>query len=535
MRKKRKKNKNSDRIFSPMKMTESLKEMGESYTRKEAVLCYLAVLLVGFIIGLFFELKPLYMLIVAAIYVLFVPQFIYNKKRQAYELRRFHDVNAYMSQIAQSFTSTQSILYSLIETGETFSNGRMYTTIQEAIEIIESGSKDVSQAKVEAMKHIEKKYGCEKLKNLHDFLYMAEERGGECEAEFAILENVRMAWETAVAEYRNTLVENRNLAVGAYGFLIVICVFMLNAFPENLSIIEMEMIQLINTAVVSFFIVFFIMLDRKINKSLLFDAKVMSKEDVDANFSFVQEVQSEKKNKKFLYYQILSVIVAVLFYINNPSPIVLAIGIILVIVSFNLKNIALTYVVSTLKDEIMRAFPKWLFDIMLLIQSQSVDSAIIQSAENAPPVLQPELKRISNILLRVRPQDETDVLNELEELDEFEQLEEFDKKMKEDDETKIADAYMSFLADFNILSIETSMRKLYSLSVGTGGSGEVMKFIIESNMKLLTDAERKSIEAKGEFSSIVTHLPTFIMTFALIAYCVALVIVAFSEIMGLMN
>ena len=535
------KKKSSDSFFSPMRMTESLKEMGESYTKKEATLSYLAVLLAAFIIGLFFELKIYYLIIVAITYILFVPQFIYNQKRQAYELRRFHDVNAYMSQMAQSFTSTQSILFSLVETGETFSDGKMYTTIQEAIEMIEAGSKDVSQAKLQAMKHIEKYYGCEKLKNLHDFLYMAEERGGECEAEFAILENVRMAWETAVTDYRNTLISNRNLAVGAYGFLIGICVLMLNAFPENLSIIEFELIQLINAAMVSYFIIFFITLDKHINKSLLIDAKDMSKEEVDAHFSFLQETNSEKKSKKFLFYQVLVMVAVVLFYINNPSPVVLAIGIILIIISFNMKKIMLMYVRSDLKQEIMKAFPKWLFDIMLLMQRQSVDSAIIKSAENAPAVLQPELKRISNVLLRVKPQAELETLDEWENLEQIENIEDLDepessdKKIEKDYEIKIADAYMSFLADFNILSIETSMRKLYSLSVGTGGSGDVMKFIIESNMKLLIDAERKSIEAKGEVSSISQHLPTFIMTFAMIAYSVALVVAAFSEILGLLN
>lgn len=509
--------KNSERIYSPMKMTESLKEMGESYTRKEAALYYVAILLAAFILGLLFELKPLYLLIVGAVYVLFVPQFIYNQKRQAFELRRFNDINAYMSQMAQSFTSTKSIRYSLIETKDTFSEGKMHTAIHEALELIEHGSRDTDEATLMAMEHIEKQYGCEKLRNLHDFLYMAEKRGGECEAEFSILEKVRMAWETAVSEYRNTLVSNRNISVGTYAFLLGICIFIMNAFPENMSIIEMEMIQIVDTIVLSFFIVFFIMMDMRINKSLLVDPKVMTKEEADAHFSYMQGVYSEKERKKYILYPIITAVLAVLFYINNPSPVVLALGIVLFLIACNIRKIVLTYVVSNLKSEIMKAFPKWLFDIILLIQRQSIDSAIIQSAENAPPVLHAELNRISNVLLRVTPQEESD------------------EEKRKDDEAQIADAYMSFLADFNILTIETSMRKLYSLSVGTGGNGDVMRFIIESNMKLLTDAERKSIEMKGDVSSITQYFPTFIMTFAMIAYCVALIIVAFSEILGLLQ
>lgn len=510
----KKKKANENRIYSPLRITEALKEMGESYTRKEAALYYGALLLVAFLLGLMFELKPLYLVIVLGVYFLFVPQFIYNQKKQAFELRRFNDVNAYMSQMAQSFTSTKSILDSLYETGDTFSDGRMHDTIQEAIKIIEFGGIDIKETEKEALAFIEKKYGCEKLKNLHEFLYMAEERGGDCETEFSILEKVRMAWETAVSDYRNTLVLNRNMSTGIYGFLLGICIFIMYAFSENMSIIHMEMIQLIDTIMLVLFIVFFIIMDKRINKSLLTDAKVMSKEDVDIYFSHMKGVYSEKERKNYVLYPILAAIIAVLFYIKNPTPLVLAFGIIIFLVACNMPKIVLTTSVAALKNEIMKAFPRWLFDVMLLMQRQSVDSAIIKSTDNASPVLQAELTRISNILLR----------NSLTE-----------EEIEKDDESLVADAYMSFLADFNILQIETSMRKLYSLSVGTGGNGDVMKFIISSNMQLLTDAEKKSIEMKGDASSLTQYLPTFIISFAMIGYCLALMIVAFGQIYELLQ
>lgn len=483
-------------IYSPLKMTEALKEMGESYTKKEGALYYSVLLLVAVILGLLFELKPLYLIIVGAVYLIFVPQLIYNQKKQVFELRRFNDVNAYMSQMAQSFTDSQNILSALNETLHTFSAGKMHDVLNKALEIMDN-EVDASLGKQKSLAYIEENYGCEKLKVLHDFLLMADERGGECEVEFSILEKTRMAWEEAVSKYRRELVNTRNGATVLYGMMLVLCIFIMNAFPETLSIIELEFIQIVNAVMLSLFVVFFVFMDIRINGSLLKDPKVMSKEMADSYFASMQGTTSEKERKKYIVYPIITAVAALLIFMMNPTPIIAALGIILVVVMGNMQRIILAITVSTLKNEIMKAFPKWLFDVMLLMQRESVDSAIIHSVKKAPPVLQAELNRISNCLLR-NPGD--------------------------------ADAYMSFLADFNILQIETTMRKLYSLSVGTGGKGDVMKFIIENNMNLLTDAEKRSIEMKGDVSSLYQFWPMIITTIGMIVYCVAIIFVSLSEI-----
>lgn len=486
-------------IYSPMKMTEALKEMGESYTRKDAVLYYCALLLAAVILGLLFELKPLYLIIVGITYLAFVPQIIYNQKKQAYELRRFNDVNAYMSQMAQSFTSKKNILNTLDETGNTFSKGLMNDALMKAIDILVSSS-DVDTAKKEAFEHIERLYGCEKLKNLHAFLLMADNRGGDCEVEFTILETTRMAWEKAVNSYRKELLSVRNVCAGLYALMLGICVVIMNAFPEDLSIIQLELIQVVNTVLLAVFIVFFVFLDTRINGSLLKDAKYMSKEMADNYFGTLQGVTSDKEKRKYVAYPIITAIAVIMIFIMNPTPIMAALGIVLVLVMANMQRIILKITLSSLKSEIMKAFPKWLFDIMLLMQRESVSSAILNSLETAPPVMQAELNRICNMIRR-DPSDK--------------------------------DAYMSFFADFNMPMIETSMRKLYSLSVGTGGNGEVMRFIIETNMELLTEAEKKSIEMKADTSTMYQFVPMFITSIGMLIYCVALMLLSLSQIWSL--
>lgn len=494
---KEKKQKKEKFIYSPMKMTESLKEMGESYTRKSMVLYYCVLLIGAVILGLLFELKAVYLVIVGIVYVAFVPQLLYNQKKQAYELRRFNDVNAYMSQMAQSFTSTGNILNSLMETADTFSSGKMHGTLMEAIAILDK-EVDVDIAVRESLQMLEKRYGCEKLRNLHEFLQMAQERGGDCSTEFSIIEKARMAWETAISRYRRDTLSVRNVCSILYGMMLILCIFIMNAFPNQLSIIHMEFIQVVNTILLSLFIAFFVMLDTRVNGSLLKDSKYMSKEMADNYFATMQGAVTKKEKHKYLAYPIITAVVVVIIFLMNPSPVAAAIGMILVLIMANMEKIILAVTVSTLKNEIMKAFPKWLFDIMLLIQRESVDSAILNSSKTAPPVLQAELNRICNMIRR-KPGN--------------------------------PDAYMSFLADFNILQIETSMRKLYSLSVGTGGSSDVMKFIIDSNMELLTEAERKSIEMKSDTSTLYQFFPILVTSAGMLMYCLAILIVSLGQVL----
>ena len=465
-------------FYSPLKMTEALEEMGETYQKKEGIVYYSAVIVIAIILGLLFELKPIYLLVVGIVYVLFVPQLIYNQKKQAFEMQRFIDINAYMSQMANSFTRTKSILDALYETQNMFTVGRMQTSIAESIDIFVSGYIDVRTSQEAALKHIEERFDCEKLRNLHSFLLMAESRGGECVDEFTILEKVRMSWETAINDYHKKLIEVRNRCTIIYGFMLFICIIILNAFKSNgMGIGEMGMIQVLNTMMISFFIILFVAMDRRINTSLLKDAKEMTQETVDRYFAIINGTTSQKDNKMQKVVPIVCGIVVFMAFLNAPTPMTAAIGIVLMVASLNIYQIKLVMTVKRLRNEILRAFPKWLFDVMLLIQSESVASAIIHSKENAPAVLKAELNRISNALM-LDPNDN--------------------------------DIYQSFFGDFKIISIKTCMQKLYSLSLGDSDKA-VMKFILDNNKltdkKLLTHrpplASTKGLNKKSSKSQTI--------------------------------
>ena len=383
----------------------------------------------GISVGLFFGLKWYYLLIISITYFICGIKIQKNHTLQIKELTRFRQINSYMSQISQSFVRTKNILSSLQETADTFPSGDMQMLLFEMIDILLLEGGDINAAERKALSHLESKYACEKLSNLHEFMLLAESQGGECKKEFVLLEKMRQAWESAVLKYHQQLKDTRNISTFLYGIMLTVCIFLLHAFPNELSIINLEFIQFTNCILVLLLIIFFTIMDQQIHGTLFRKAKKM-----------------------------------------------------------------------TQKKEIEAAFPKWLFDLMLLIQRESIESAILHSIASAPPVLQPELTTMSQLLLE-HPGD--------------------------------IHVFTSFLSEYQLPQVEMNMRKLYAISVGADQQEESISFMIESNMDSLMRAEEKSYELSGDLSTLFQFLPLFVVSIGMLVYCAAIVFVSLSHISAL--
>jgi hypothetical protein len=334
-----------------------------------------------------------------------------------------------MSQISQNFVRNKNILLSLQETANAFPAGYLHSLLSESIDIILLEGGNIILAEQKALRHLESQYQIERLHNLHEFMLTAEQEGGDCKREFILLEKMRMAWEKAILKYHYELLETRNMSSILYGLMLLVCIFVLHAFPSELSIIDIEFIQITNFILTALFIVFFTVLDHKLCGQLF----------------------------------------------RKPSK-------------------------TNAQKEVETAFPKWLFDLMLFMQRESVESAILHSLSTAPSVLQPELEKMSKLLLE-HPGE--------------------------------ISVFTSFLSEYSLPQIEMNMRKLYALSTGTEEKEESILFMMESNMDSLIKAEERSYEIKGGLSTIFQFLPLLVTSFGMLVYCVAIIIVSLSHITSL--
>lgn len=470
--------------------------------KNEAALCYGVVLLIAIVFGLLFELNLIFLLIVAGSYALCVPQFVYNQRKYVYEVKRFQDVNSYMSQMSQSFIYTQDIIQSLEETSTCFTSGLMCETLQEALGIIENGKSDIKAAEREALAYIEVRYDCEKLRNLHFFFLNVEEIGGACSKEFEILESVRTTWQSVVESIRIKRFWERNISIVIYGFFLIICVVLLHIMRDsNLDIMGLVPTQILDVVLLVGFGLFSVLVDNHRNKSLLIAPAILSEEKVNQYFDYLENYDSKVEQKKYLSFSIFALVVAALFLSIKPTWITLAICICLVFAGFNIHTMIHVNVMQTIRTEIGKAFPKWLFDVMLLLQRESVEGAIEKSVETASPVLKRDLKRMV-AMLSVKPH--------------------------------ASEVYMSFLNDLNIQSVNEIMPKLYSLAIGANRDSEVLDVVMEKNIKNLEKAERDSMMFQDSVKTF-TWIPFLAAGFGCMGYLVIAIMTSVKGIIELIG
>ena len=489
-------------LVSPLHATERLKEIGESYDKKAAKLYYIVLFFTSLVLGILFELNIVFLGIVILVYLLSVPQLVFNQKKFAYETQRFRDINSYMSQMAQSFMYTQDVIKSLEETVTCFSKGRMKTTLEYALEMIKEGKWDIRGVEEQALFYIESQYACEKLRSLHRFFRNVEEIGGECKKEFRILESSRTAWQGVVESIRLRRFWERNIGTLMYAFFLLVCIVMLHIMRDsNLDIMPMLYTQVVDLLLILGLLLYFVFMDNRLNKSLLLDVDMMSEQKANAYFEYLEHYDSKSERRKYTSFAILAVVFSGVMVYWNPTSITIVAAIGLIFISFNIHGIIHVDAVKTVRTEISKAFPKWLFDVMLHLQRESVEGAIEKSYETAPPILKRDLSRIIE-MLSVKPHD--------------------------------PDAYMSFLRDYNIQSVNEIMHKLYSLAVGANRDGEVLEVVMEKAIQNLEKSERDGLIFKEQAKSF-TWIPFLCTGFGCICYLVIAIMTTVNGIIELIR
>ena len=142
--------------------------------------------------------------------------------------------------------------------------------------------------------------------------------------------------------------------------------------------------------------------------------------------------------------------------------------------------------------EVKYAFPNWLLDIVLLLQSENVQVALQKSQEHVPGVLRAELNQLTK-RLELQPES--------------------------------AEPYHLFLHDFAIPEVHSAMGILYSLSIGNSGNGDKqISELVEKNLALLDDTERELLMSSASGMYVLFLLPVVVASFKLIVDMVFLML-----------
>lgn len=393
----------------------------------------------------------------------FISMFVYlqcmlkMQNRQLLQELRLQEVSVYMDTVLYAFMKSGKISEALSDAGKALSDGRMKDTVKKAFDHMQYTFDD-TQLFADSLAMIEAEYPSGRLHNIHEFMLHVEDYGGDFQKPARLLLNDKQMWEKRIRlalEQRKRMFRDVVLSVAASMF---ICVIVQHIPAMNLDIGRNRLIQAGTLLLIL------------ADEGILLRAQRYLAADWLQYDKFREDAEYEKRMRDFRNYDegraqkislflgtVMAVISALLFLHGWKGAAV--VGLFLMLLFFAQHKAGHYLAKKRLTAEIRRAFPSWLMDLVLLLQSENVQVALRKSIRNAPGVLRIDLRELIG-RLQLRPED--------------------------------ALPYHVFLREFEIPEIQSAMSMLYAMSAGHGGdSNRQLGELISRNQEMLNEAEEQ--------------------------------------------
>lgn len=409
--------------MKPKLLWDELKRYGYVFSVKRSILMYGMAVAFALLCGKFFRLERMYLLILCLWCACLFPFFLRNLYRNRYGQRQFVEINSYMEQFLYSFQKSGKILVTLKDVEKLFANGMMHTRIQEAIAYIED-TYDEDHVEKKGLAMIEQEYPIHHVVMIHRFALQVEEKGGEYGEAIRLMLDARRMWADRSYELLKEKKRKRTqILISVLVSLLLCSVFVYVAERVSLSITGFTIVKVVTLLTLLLDIWIFYVADRKLSMESMdetYDEKELLRQ-------YEKVKRSEEKKHAELGTRIAK------------------------------KNVS---------RALQKMFPQWLLEVSLLLQSENVQVAIMESYDEAPVLMKPALRELIQ-KLQQRPTD--------------------------------MEPYLEFLQEYALPEVQSSMKMLYALSEGTGGNANnQISDIIRRNQLLLDQAQKmKNEDALG--------------------------------------
>jgi hypothetical protein len=445
----------------PWNLKREINVLGYGFSTGRIALIYAAIVAIMVAAGLAFKLPVAWIVPLVLAGLWFAPALVRNSYKNRYERQRFTDVNVYVEQMLYAFKNSQRILTALEDVRVLFPSGSaMRESIETAIGVITDPT-SVSHhenAEEKALEGIEKRYPNDYVKSLHRFMLKVEGIGGDFDSSVDLLLDNRAMWENRVYKLQDGRRQKRSEILGSVIAALLLCLVMLYILPAQADISGMLPVRIANVAMIILFVRIYLAADTKLSADLLRSKTYQDDEKLLRDYRRYLAYDPRKGLRTSLLYAALPALLIAAGALLIHNTWVIAAGAVLLPFMLTQHLLGHRLLGKRLHRQISTAFPQWLMELALLLQSEgSVQTAIVKTIPTALPVLRPELVKLR------------DRLNE---------------------NPTSPDPYMRFFEDFHMPEITTSMQMLYSLSIGSGGDADTqIPNIVKRNNTILDRAE----------------------------------------------
>lgn len=469
-------------IFNPQNLQRQIDSYGYYFSIEKYLLSLLAIVAGIVVCGLLFSLKWYLITISSFVGIVCLPGLILDGYKNMYEHKRFLDLSDYMEQILYSFKLNQKILTALKDTQTLFTQGRMQDTIGRAAEYIEKGS-CVRDLFKEALELIEKEYPNKRLHAIHGFLQVVEKNGGSCEDAIDLLLEDKAIWADNILllqEDKRSARVRILFALGVTMLLALVFHGMYRSMPQQYSIVENPVTQVVTAMYLISNILILKKANHELSASWLERDESGEEEKMAHYFDMVVNFDKHSERKKSAMMAAPFLAGAVLLVALSCHYLSLA-AVMIGFLLLNQHKVGYRIGYNRVVKEINLRFPQWLMEMALLLQGNNVQVSIQKTVPGAPAILKKELKKMIRGL-KEKPGS--------------------------------IEPYMEFLEMFQISSVQSAMKMLYSISEsGNGDTQSQIHVMVQRNTKLLDKSEKLLNEKNLVGMNTFFYLPQITISF----------------------
>ena len=350
-----------ERIMKRKLLWDELYKYGYVFSWKKSLGMYGAVVAFAILLGRYFHLDGIYLVLLCGWCAFLFPFFLRNLYRNRYGQLQFVEANTYMEQFLYSFQKSGKVLVTLKDVEKLFAKGRMHTCIADAIAYIEKTYGE-NQVEAKALSTIEQEYPLQQMATMHRFALQVEQNGGEYGDAILLMLDARRMWADREYELLKEKKRKRTqILVSVLVSLLLCSAFVYVANGISMAISDYALVKVTTLATLLIDLWIFYVADKKLVSGSM--DKVCDEKEILRQYEKVK--RSDQAGKRELGYGIA-------------------------------------------KRKVMRAlqkvFPQWLLEVSLLLQSENVQMALQKSLYTVSGVLRFELQELLE-RLRVSPED----------------------------------------------------------------------------------------------------------------------------------
>lgn len=454
---------------------------------RQGKIIYHAVFIVaaGVLLAYLYRLKLPYGIALMCAAGCVLPVWMREQKKREREQIRFTEANLYMEQVLYSFRKSPKILSALTDVEKLFVRGSMSECIRKAIAYIKE-TYEGEHIAATALEIIEKEFPSSGITDIHRLMVNVERLGGNCEDSIRILLKNRNIREKETISYqKHCQVQKRNITVAIFlsAGLCLMTPVLCQSSLKSVNIMNTTVYQLTTLLMLILEILIYLYTEKYFSKDWLLGKEFLDAKSSIEKYEKVMYYDFSKARKKSFVCGTFMGIVAGLFAFFGKWVVTAALLPIVILLFFQHR---LDYALAkkVVVREIRKAFPDWLMEVALLLQTENVAVSIQKSIEFAPEILKPELELLV-------------------------------AKLEAAPESNLA--YSEFLQKFAISEVTSAMGMLYSISDGGGSDASVqIEEILSRNAKWQEEAEALLHQEQIGKMYLLFLLPALLGTFKMI-------------------